>query len=160
MMNVYTYKDMETIQDVAATISSHVSSYDVPVALVTVTLHFEHTSTSFSSTQIMQSTRYVLDNLRPLVRKTDTVLLFNHTLYFLLPGADLQGGSIVHERLWDALLWRMHNSEMLRPSQMQIGYSAYPLPAETIQECITAASKARQSFAPERAQRPGAIGPG
>lgn len=155
MMNVYTYKDIDTIQDVAAILSSYRASRDISVALVTITLHFEHEKTSFSgvTAQAMQSTRYYLDNLRPLVRKTDTVLLQGHTFYFLLPGANLQGGFIVQERLWDALLWRIHNSEMLRPCQMHIGHSAYPLPTNTVEQCIAAASKAQRNFAPEKAMR-------
>ena len=92
---------------------------------------------------------YFLDSLRPLVRKTDVVFLLDTSLHFLLPGANLQGGGIVQSRLWDALLWRIHNSidrEISRPLEIAIGHSAYPSPCHSITECIVAASEVNVSF--------------
>ena len=57
----------------------------------------------------------------------------------------MQGGQIVQTRLWDALLWRIHNiaeSEMLRPRSISIGHSAYPEPCSDISEFIAVASEA------------------
>jgi hypothetical protein len=61
-----------------------------------------------------------------------------------LHGANLQGGQIVQERLWEALLWRVHNlSErgMVRPQSMTIGHSAYPMQNKILRECITASDE-------------------
>jgi len=70
-------------------------------------------------------------------------------MIFLLLGANLEGGRIVQERLWDALLWRVHSipeDEAWYPQNMAIGHSAFPEPCQSIKECITEASKARISF--------------
>src|SRR5260370_13469516 len=80
----------------------------MPVALVTIRLFYENEekSSRHRLTPANHSTRYLLGSLRTLVRKTDSVLLLNYTMYFLLPGANMQGGEIVQSRLWEALLWR------------------------------------------------------
>src|SRR5260370_12516591 len=80
----------------------------MPVALVTIRLFYENEekSSRHRLTPANHSTRYLLGSLRTLVRKTDSVLLLNYTMYFLLPGANMQGGEIVQIRLWEALLWR------------------------------------------------------
>src|SRR5260370_40251063 len=80
----------------------------MPVALVTIRLFYENEekSSRHRLTPANHSTRYLLGSLRTLVRKTDSVLLLNYTMYFLLPGANMQGGEIVQGRLWEALLWR------------------------------------------------------
>jgi len=147
----YTYNTINTIRDVAATIQSVIPSQATQLALVTISLHFEHNGKLLPHFQACadQSTRYLLDNLRPLVRKTDVVLLLDHTFHFLLLGATLEGGEIVQERLWEALLWRVHNApegDFLRPYSMTIGHSAYPLPEELVQECIDIANEPCQSF--------------
>jgi hypothetical protein len=127
---------------------------------VTITLHFEHGGkiTPARLLQVASSKAYFLENLRPLVRKTDVVFLLGHTFYFLLLGANVAGGGIVQTRLWEALLWRIHNihdREILRPRYMTIGHSAYPLPCSEFDECIAAAREALQSFdtLPERTTR-------
>jgi len=96
-----------------------------------------------------QSTLYLLQNIRPLVRKTDHVFLHQHTLYFALLDANLQGGAIVEERLWEALLWRVHNisgQEILRPIRITIGHSAYPEPNCEIAELFSSAAQPSKCF--------------
>ena len=161
-----TYKIVDTIQDVSSIMQSLTSMRTQQLALVIATLHFEHErKISLSKlAQIDQSVRYYLDNLRSLVRKTDVVCLLDRTFYFMLIGANLQGGSIVQERLWDALLWRVHNAsdgEVLRPRSMTMGHSAYPTPYNNIHQCIAAASVARQSFdvQPEKSARQMSVSP-
>jgi len=125
-----------------------------------------------------QVTRYLLDNLRPLVRKTDRVFLLGawypqgaplhqNTMYFLLPGANLQGGQIVQSRLWEALLWHVNTithaettegrSPVSRSScSITIGHSAYPIPCTDIDEFIRAASAVVLRFErqPKRSEGP------
>jgi hypothetical protein len=61
-------------------------------------------------------------------------------MYFVLPGANLQGAHIVQERLWEALVWRVHNIEagILPPLSISSGYSAYPEPNADFEQCIMA----------------------
>jgi Type II secretion system (T2SS), protein E, N-terminal domain len=83
------------------------------------------------------------------VRKSDSVFLMGHNLYFLLPGATKQGGEIVQSRLWEALLWRIHHvseRDVLRPQSMTIGHSTYPRQDETIRHFITAADEVSLRF--------------
>ena len=104
-----------------------------------------------------QVTRYLLGNLRSLVRKTDRVFLLENTIYFLLPGANLQGGKIVQSRLWEALLWHINTIPHAETTQWRslvsrnscsitIGHSAYPIPCTDINEFIRAASVAVLRF--------------
>lgn len=153
--HTYTYDIVETINDVAAIIQSVIPALNTQLALVTISLNFErrfeHDEKLPPHLQLRadQSVRYLLDNLRPLVRKTDVVLLVDHSFHFLLLGATLDGGGIVQERLWEALLWRVHNApeeDFLRPHSMMIGHSAYPSPQEQVHTCIDVASEASQSF--------------
>lgn len=119
------------------------------IALVTIALDFEwdermgNTSPSLAD----QSACYYLEHLRPLVRKTDSVLLLHHTFYFILSGANLQGGKIVQERLWDALLWHINSTlegDYLRPSKIATGHSAAPF--IDVYQCINRASEPKRSF--------------
>ncbi|MBV9229544.1 MAG: hypothetical protein JOZ18_09550 [Chloroflexi bacterium] len=149
--NVYTYKLVDTVQDVVAMMQLVSATRAEQIALVTITLHFKYERKAYPGqlADVHQSARYILDNLRPLVRKTDVVLLSGNTFYFILLGANLQGGKIVQTRLWDALLWRVHNindGDVQRPYAMSIGHSAYPEPCSDIDECITMACEVRESF--------------
>jgi hypothetical protein len=84
-----------------------------------------------------------LSILRPLVRKTDCVFLQANTLYFVLRAANRQGGSIVQTRLWEALLWHVHNmtgEEFLRPASLIAGFSGYQESNASIEESIEAAN--------------------
>ena len=146
--NAYTYKTIETTGAVAAMIEHITATCADQVALVTITLRFE-TEGKTSSGRVIHidpgaSVIHLLNSLRPLVRKTDVVFLLGHTYYFLLLAANLQGGQIVQSRLWDALLWRIHNTtadgEILRPYSISSGYSAYPTPQQGIEEFIETAS--------------------
>ena len=153
--NPYTYETIETTQTIATTIERLTSNGIEQVALVSISLHFED---AYPLEQAERSTAYLMNSLRSLVRKTDVVFLLDHTMYFLLLGANEQGGQIVQTRLWDALLWRIHNStngEMVRPRSMTIGHSAYPTPCIDFEEFIEAASKVSLRFdlQPERPTR-------
>lgn len=156
----YTYDAVETIDDLVSAAERIISTGVEQIALVTIRLFYEqeHKLKTHRLTLADNSTLYLLNNLRTLVRKTDSVLLLGHNMYFLLPGATRQGGEIVQSRLWEALLWRIHNlsgRDVLRPQQITIGHSAYPILDGTIHDFILAADKASFSFEaqPERATR-------
>ncbi len=121
----YTYEIIETLEPVRAAFEEALASGIDQVALVIIKLHYEQEARLAHTTQ---SSAYLLSNLRPMVRKTDCAFLFGNTLYFVLRGANQQGGSIVEARLWEALLWRVHNMterEFLRPASMTIGHSGF-----------------------------------
>jgi hypothetical protein len=162
--NLYSYETVETLQDIVSAVERISATGIEHVALVTIRLFYENEEKSSRRrlTPANHSTRYLLGSLRTLVRKTDSVLLLNYTMYFLLPGANMQGGEIVQSRLWEALLWRVHNlteSDASRPRGMAIGHSAYPIPHAKIYDFIEAASKPslRLDSQPEKAMNePGA----
>jgi hypothetical protein len=148
---IYTYQTIDTVDAIVAAMRRITEAHTQQIALVTITLRFDHEGRVYAArrTQARHCTHYLLDNLRPLVRKTDKVFLLDHSFYFGLLGANLQGGHIVQGRLWDALLWRVHNmsaEQIVRPSSMMIGYSAYPQPEEEISGCISAARKVQVRF--------------
>ena len=157
----YVYTLAESIQDIArAFLAASKNNQVAQVAVVTIALHFdfdERTDLRWAES-VDQSINYYLDNLRRLVRRTDSVFLHGFTFYFLLYGANLKGATLVQERLWEALLWRVHSAhdgDILRPCCMTIGHSAYPEPHQEINSCIAAARMAKQSFdiQPEKAGR-------
>jgi hypothetical protein len=160
VLQMSAYEVVESIRSITDTMQLITTTRTAQFALVTITLHFEHEGkiTPAQLIQVAHSTTYFLESLRPLVRKTDAVFLLNHTFYFLLLSANEAGGNIVQTRLWDALLWRIHNihdREILRPRFLAIGHSAYPLPCNEFNECIGAAREVLQSFDthPERTIR-------
>ncbi|MBE3561476.1 MAG: hypothetical protein IMW89_19980 [Ktedonobacteraceae bacterium] len=62
----------------------------------------------------------------------------------------------MQERLWEALLWRIHNitrEGILSPTALSIGYSAYPDPDDDFQRCIESACKVSRVFGKERSVR-------
>lgn len=144
----------QTVVEAARSITSKLSKQ---IALVSISLQFdgeyrimpgrqERSVLPSEPSQLERSARYLLDNLRPLVRKTDVVFLHIHTFHFILLDATLPVGKIVHERLWDALLWRVHNpydAEMLRPCSISAGYSAYPASSSSIEQCFREAGAAQ-----------------
>ncbi|GAC1398054.1 MAG: hypothetical protein NVSMB49_05080 [Ktedonobacteraceae bacterium] len=155
----YTYKMASTVQTIVSAMQDSISTHVQQTALVTVTLQFvsegNDGKTLLSHHVIAQSTHYYLNALRRLVRKTDEVYLLNSTFYFLLLGANREGGSIVQDRLWDALLWRVHNTheyDILRPRIMEIGHAAFPIPQDDAYACVVAADRPCYSFdmQPER----------
>lgn len=177
----YTFETIEGTTSIAAMVQQITETHTQEIALVSIALYFENgeKDSSYSLAQAHASTVYLLNNLRPLVRKTDAVFLLadsrylsgireasdfprfsptTPTLYFLLFGANIQGGQIVQSRLWEALLWRIHNTserEVLRPRSMTIGHSAYPTPYSDIDEFIEAASNVSMYFdrLPEKSPR-------
>ena len=156
----YTYNTVETLHDVISAAERIISTGVEQIALVTIRLFYEKEDKLNTHRLIHadNSTTYLLNNLRTLVRKTDSVLLLGHSMYFLLPGANIQGGQIVQNRLWEALLWRIHNfseRDVLRPQQMTIGHSAYLIHDETIHDFIAAADEASFRFEaqPEKVAR-------
>ncbi len=147
----HAYEVVETIQSIATTLRLMTTTSVAQVALVAVTFEFEHDTKGSAnrSAHVKQSTLYYLEHARTLVRKSDIVFWHKQTLYFLLLGAALQGAEIVQTRLWDALLWRIHNTsdiELLRPKKMTIGHSAYPQPYDDEMQCILAAHQEYHLF--------------
>lgn len=136
----YSFECIETLQPLQATFEQIVATGVDQVALVIIKLFYAQEA---SREQTTQSSAYLLSILRPMVRKTDCVFLQENTLYFVLRAADQQGGSIVETRLWEALLWRIHNmteKEFLRPVSMTMGHSGYQESNASIEECIEAAN--------------------
>ncbi len=85
--NQYTYESIETTATIATTIEHLTTHYFNSVALVTITLDFDGDGKATPSrfiTDVYTTTTYLMDSLRPLVRKTDVVFLLNSTLHFLL----------------------------------------------------------------------------
>ena len=135
----YTYDIIDTLEPVRAAFAEVLASGVDQVALVILKLFYEQESRVALTTQ---SSAYLLSILRPMVRKTDSVFLQENTLYFVLRGSNAQGGSIVETRLWEALLWRVHNMterEFLRPGSMTAGHSSYVESNASVEGCIEAA---------------------
>jgi hypothetical protein len=149
----------DTLEAVVARMAA-LKAQHAHVALVTIVLRFEQDGKAYSGrvAPAEQSARYYLENLRPLVRKTDSVFQLNSTFYFLLPAADTNGGAIVQERLWEALLWRVHNTlegDFLRPRSMKIGHAACDSRCHNFHQCIETASEPQLNFEllPEKVAR-------
>src|SRR5579859_2628513 len=95
---MYAYETIKTIDTIAARTQHIVATRVNQLALVTIALFFEK-DTKINSHNPLYSdpsacTRYLMNSLRPLVRKTDAVFLLGDTLHFLLPGANHQGGQV------------------------------------------------------------------
>jgi len=151
---------IDTTHEVVSTVEQIISTGIEQIALVTIQLVYEKEEKLNIHRSVLadKSTQYLLNDLRTLVRKTDNVLLLSHTLYFLLCGANKQGGQIVQDRLWEALLWRVLNlseRDIMRPQSMAIGHSAYPMEDKSIRDFITASEEATFRFdtQPEKATR-------
>ncbi|MDQ2717850.1 MAG: hypothetical protein M3Z08_23390, partial [Chloroflexota bacterium] len=146
--NIRAYEIVETTHAIAAAMHHSTTTHSEQVALVAISLDFdqeERTATLAASARADRCTAYLLEYLRPLVRKSDAVFLLKHRLYFILLGANQQGGLIVQGRLWDASLWRIHSisdAEIQRPRALTIGHSAYPTSRAKFIECIQAATEA------------------
>ena len=147
----YSYETTGTIQTIVSAIQDATTTRFQQCALVTITLQFalENEKIARRFHHATQSTQYYLNELRRLVRKTDKVYVLDSTFYFVLLGANKEGGRIVESRLWDALLWCVHNANegnVLRPCMMTIGHGAYSISDENAHACITAASEPCYSF--------------
>ncbi|HLI07783.1 MAG TPA: hypothetical protein VKV40_14525 [Ktedonobacteraceae bacterium] len=142
------YEILETSRDLFAKAAQITSTYDGKIALVTMRFEFERKVAVEHTAQVEHSTVSFLQTLRPLVRKTDAVFLLDDTLYFFLFDANAQGGQIVQDRLWDTVLWSLHNSqgETLQPCSITAGYGAYPVPHSSMDACIEAAKKEQLRF--------------
>ena len=151
---------IDTVHDIVSTVERIISTGIEQIALVTIWLFYEKEDKLNTHRLVLadKSTQYLLNDLRTLVRKTDSVLLLGYNLYFLLPGANKQGGQIVQNRLWEALLWRVHNlseRDIMGPQSIAIGHSSYPMRDKTIRDFITASDEATFRFdtQPEKTTR-------
>ncbi|HLH60513.1 MAG TPA: hypothetical protein VKV20_02420 [Ktedonobacteraceae bacterium] len=158
--SVYVYETVDTFFEIVAAFERILSSYTQPAALVVIMLTYENEDRAAPdrASSTWQSTTHLMQNLRPLVRKTDHAFLLDQGLYFLLLGANEQGGQIVQSRLWEALLWRVHNMnsrEATRPRAMSIGHSSYPGVLSAIPDFLAEASSAclRFDLLPEKNAR-------
>lgn len=147
----YVFETIETTEPVISAIRDITTQGIAHIAMVTVTLRFERGGKTSSrvSEQSHPTTLALMTELRRKVRRTDVVFLLGNTMYFLLLGSNLQGGQIVQTRLWDALLWRIHNTtdgELTRPQCLTIGSSAYPEPCTSANEFLEAASETAIRF--------------
>jgi hypothetical protein len=163
-INAFTYETADTSAEIALACERILSRFAGQVALVVIRLSYENEDriSPDRATQTAQSTEYLINSLRPLVRKTDYVFLSGHSMYFLLLGANEQGGQIVQSRLWEALLWRVHNNsgrEVTRPRALSIGHSTWSGSPASIDEFIEEASKVCLHFdlLPERPSRKAAV---
>ncbi|GLV58870.1 hypothetical protein KDH_56980 [Dictyobacter sp. S3.2.2.5] len=157
----YAVAPINSVQDVTTAMQRLIAEGVSSLALITLPLHFDFREGTGNAggTSIQKSVQYYAERLRQLVRKSDQVFLHKTTLYILLLGADLHGAAIVQERLWEELLWRVHNAPEMgiaRPSVMAIGHSSYPLPDTDIQGCIAAARTSHLIFEVQSMQSQGA----
>ena len=151
----YTYEMIDTRQPLDAAFTEMLAAGVDQVALVIIKLFYGQEACREQTTQ---SSAFLLSILRPMVRRTDRVFLHENTLYFVLRGSNQQGGSIVETRLWEALLWRVHNMterEFQRPVSMTIGHSGYQESNANIEETIEAANftSLRYNWQAEKAPR-------
>jgi hypothetical protein len=140
------YERVEATQDIVKTLYAITTTRYTSVAVVVIALSFGQDEDEDLADQ---SAVCLLENLRLRVRKTDSVFLLGHSFYFLLPGASIEGGNIVQDRLWEALLWRIHNAsdiELLKPNLMTTGHSAYPVPQGDAWQCLADAQEIKVSF--------------
>jgi Type II secretion system (T2SS), protein E, N-terminal domain len=154
------HSKIHTIQDIVSIAEQVLSTGIEQIACVTVHLSYERNDAIDAHQKELanKATQYLLNDLRLLVRKTDSVFYLGHNLYFLLHGANKQGGKIVQDRLWEALLWRVHNlseRDMVRPQSMAIGHSAYPIRNKALRECITTAEEAMFRLDTQSENEPG-----
>lgn len=142
----YTYTAIETLAPVHAAMQHILACQVEAIALVAIRLHYDIDARPDLA---KRSTTHLIDSLRVLVRKTDQAFLHGHTMYFVLRGSTQQGGEIVEARLWEALLWRVHNMsepEMLRPHIMTIGHSGFQEAQASTACCIDAACIAQLHY--------------
>jgi hypothetical protein len=150
----YVFTRVETETAIIATIEELKRAGQPDIALVTIHLRYKMPEKNGqlkvrAQERAEQSAIYLLQGLRRLVRKTDQVFLCGYSMYFVLLAANLQGSEIVEERLWEALLWRIHSmgeQDLPRPAGMSIGHSAFPLPQTSAAELVQAAHAISRHF--------------
>lgn len=155
------YSMLSGTQDLAAFVASLLKDENRQVtqfALIALALHFQTIDEQQSSQQIEQSMHYYSENLRLLIRRSDILIRTQRILYFVLFGANQQGGRLVQERLWDTLLWSAHSAQesaMLSPCGMTIGSAntstfqqpqQQPIAMATLYQLIQAAAQPQHSF--------------
>ncbi|HEY1352831.1 MAG TPA: hypothetical protein VGF67_24720 [Ktedonobacteraceae bacterium] len=147
----YAFTSIERCRDLTDTIERLHTAGSTHLALVAIHLFYQPTRVLFPMQERRgQSSISLLQSLRPLVRRTDQVFLHRHTCYFVLLQANLQGAQIVEERLWEALLWRVHNMheyEILRPTHVASGHGAFPDPQTSPEELLRATGSFSKHFA-------------
>lgn len=138
------YQTIKHSEDMIAVIREAVALHPAQFsqfALVTIQFHFAVVNNPSHAHSITyeRSAQSLLNAVRTHTRKDDLVWLKETTCYFLLAGAGPQGGDIVQHRLWKALRQSIHiiqeNTTVL-PGTMTIGYSTYPEPCSTIEQCL------------------------
>lgn len=147
---VSTNEIIETLAPVRAAIHTLLADGIDQVALVIIQLQFD----LHDARPVKDSTIHLLTGVRTFVRKTDQVFLHEQDMYFVLRGCNEQGGEIVQARLWEALLWRVHNMnerDLPRPCAMYIGHSGYQETQSThdpaqVDACIEAAGAWRLHY--------------
>lgn len=150
----YSYHVIENREEIAEAIRQLNMVGVAQIGLVTIHLMYKKAERQAQTRLALEErahkgSRYLLQHLRTLVRRTDQVFLQRHTLDFVLLGANVQGARIVEERLWEALLWRLNNmdeQEMLRPFNITIGHSALPEPQTTPGALLSASRHVNQRF--------------
>ncbi len=156
----YVFTCVETETAITTTIQDLYSTGHTEIALVAIHLLYKTAEKHGPMKRRMddraeQGVHYVLQNLRTLVRRTDHVFLCGKSMYFVLLAANLQGAEIVEERLWEALLWRVHGmseQDLPRPESVCIGHGAFPAPQTSPEELLSAVHAASRHFG-TRAQR-------
>lgn len=149
----YTFTTVETQAEIIEAIQHLSQAGGAQIALVIIHLCYKAGRTGVASLvadeRANQGSTYLLGNIRALVRRTDRVFLHQQDCYFVLLDANQQGAEIVEERLWEALLWRVHNmgeKETLRPAQLAIGHGALPVPHASPGELLSAAREFSRRF--------------
>src|SRR5947209_12067646 len=81
--SLYTYETIESTTPIAAMVQQITSAHSQEIALVSIALYFENgeKDSLYPLAQAHSSTVYLLNNLRPLVRKTDAVFLLSDSRY-------------------------------------------------------------------------------
>lgn len=156
----YFFTHSETETAITETIQDSYDTGCTDIALVAIHLHYQTAekngpAKNHADELAEQGAIYLLQNLRALVRKTDCVFLHEQSMYFVLFAANLQGAEIVEERLWEALLWRIHSmseQDLPRPESVSIGHSAFPVPQTSPEDLLSAARTTSRHFG-ERPRR-------
>lgn len=138
------YQTVKYTEDMATVIRQAVAmhpAYFSQFGLVTIEFHFAvmNSLTRACSVTHERSTRYLLNAIRIHTRQNDLVWLKDTTCYFLLADANFEGGDAVQHHLWKALVESvqiMQEHSIALPYAMTIGYSAYPEPSHTIEQCL------------------------
>src|ERR1700674_4010964 len=86
---LYTYDTIETLAPVRAAFEEILACETDQVALVIIKLYYEQETRLL---QTIQSSAFLMSNLRLMVRKTDRVFLLGNSLYFVLRACNQQGG--------------------------------------------------------------------